>query len=106
MLDMNRMIEIIKKNQDFKKVGMILCHNGVVRGYSKDGKKVKGLKVKLDKVKLSQTDRLYVNKAISFMKSNNSEHFFLSSLLPGKECSPKDIEIIINLIEKNIFQIF
>lgn len=31
---------------------MILCHNGVVRGYSKDGKKVKGLKVKLDKVKL------------------------------------------------------
>lgn len=52
MLDMNRMIEIIKKNQDFKKVGMILCHNGVVRGYSKDGKKVKGLKVKLDKVKL------------------------------------------------------
>ncbi|MCK4479591.1 MAG: hypothetical protein KAV01_03595, partial [Candidatus Lokiarchaeota archaeon] len=60
----------------------------------------------LDKVKISQTERLYVNKAISFMKSNNSEHFFLSSLLPGKECSPKDIEIIINLIEKNIFQIF
>jgi len=61
---------------------------------------------KLDKVKISQTERLYVNKAISFMKSNNSEHFFLSSILPGKECSPKDIEIIINLIEKNVFQIF
>ena len=61
---------------------------------------------KLEKVKLSQTERAFVNKAISFMKSNNSEHFFLNSLLPGKECSPKDIEIIINLIEKNVFQIF
>jgi len=61
---------------------------------------------KLEKVKLNQTERAFVNKAISFMKSNNSEHFFLNSLLPGKECSPKDIEIIINLIEKNVFQIF
>jgi len=53
MLDMNRMIEIIKKNQDFEKVGMILCHNGIVRGYSKDGRKVKALKVKLDNAKLT-----------------------------------------------------
>ncbi len=53
MLDMNRMIEIIKKNQDFKKVGMILCHNGIVREYSKDGRKVKALKVELDNVKLT-----------------------------------------------------
>lgn len=49
----NEMIETIKNNPNFEKVGMILCHNGIVRGYSKDGRKVKALKVELDNVKLT-----------------------------------------------------
>lgn len=49
---LSKMVETIKNNPEYEKVGMILCHNGVVRGYSKDGRKVKGLKVKLDKTKL------------------------------------------------------
>lgn len=52
MSGLDRMIDSIKNNPEYEKVGMILCHNGVVRGYSKDGRKVKGLKVKLDKTKL------------------------------------------------------
>jgi len=46
----NEMIETIKNNPNFEKVGMILCHNGIVRRYSKDGRKVKALKVELDNV--------------------------------------------------------
>ncbi|MGD2022556.1 MAG: molybdenum cofactor biosynthesis protein MoaE, partial [Desulfobacterales bacterium] len=36
------------------KVGMILCHNGVVRVTTRDGRKVKGLKVAVDHEKLEQ----------------------------------------------------
>jgi len=60
---------------------------------------------KLEKIKITQSERLYINKAVSLMKSNNLDHFHIKSLLPGKECSPKDIEIILNLIEKKIFQL-
>ena len=53
MSGLDRMIDSIKNNPEYEKVGMILCHNGVVRGYSKEGRKVKGLKVKLDNAKLT-----------------------------------------------------
>jgi len=33
--------EDVKKNPDFDKVGMILCHNGVVRGHSRSGKRIR-----------------------------------------------------------------
>jgi len=33
--------EDVKKNPDFDKVGMILCHNGVVRGYSQTGERIR-----------------------------------------------------------------
>jgi len=38
----------IKRLPDFKNVGMILCHNGVVRATTREGRKVKGLKVIVD----------------------------------------------------------
>jgi molybdopterin synthase catalytic subunit len=47
------MIESIKGNPDYDKVGMILCHNGVVRGTSRDGRAVKGLRVAVDHQKLA-----------------------------------------------------
>ncbi|MBW2569598.1 MAG: molybdenum cofactor biosynthesis protein MoaE [Deltaproteobacteria bacterium] len=47
-------IDEIKKHPDYEKVGMILCHNGVVRGTSRDGRKVSGLKVAVDHEKLRQ----------------------------------------------------
>ena len=48
------MLQEIKKHPDFEKVGMILCHNGVVRATTRDGRKVTGLKVSVDHAKLKQ----------------------------------------------------
>lgn len=48
------MLEEVKKHPDFEKVGMILCHNGVVRATTRDGRKVTGLKVSVDHAKLEQ----------------------------------------------------
>jgi molybdopterin synthase catalytic subunit len=44
----------IKSQPDFDRVGMVLCHNGVVRGTSRDGRKVKGLRVSVDHRKLDE----------------------------------------------------
>ena len=52
-MNINRMLESIKQNPDFEKVGMVLCHNGVVRGTSRDGRAVKGLRVAVDHQKLA-----------------------------------------------------
>lgn len=48
------LIEKIKKHPDYDKVGMILCHNGVVRGTSRNGRKVSGLKIAVDHARLKQ----------------------------------------------------
>ena len=48
------LINKIKQHPDYDKVGMILCHNGVVRGTSRDGREVTGLKVFVDHDKLKQ----------------------------------------------------
>ena len=47
------LIERIKSHPDYAKVGMILCHNGVVRGTSRDGKRVSGLTVSIDREALN-----------------------------------------------------
>lgn len=48
-MDMNALIDRIKKREDFDKVGMILCHNGVVRGTSRDGTPVSAVDVAADR---------------------------------------------------------
>ena len=53
-MNITKMLDEIKKHPDFEKVGMILCHNGVVRATARDGRKVKGLKVTVDHAKLKQ----------------------------------------------------
>ena len=45
---MNALIEKIKKREDYHKVGMILCHNGVVRGTSRNGTPVSAVDVAAD----------------------------------------------------------
>lgn len=51
-MDFNALIEQIKQRPDYVKVGMIVCHNGVVRSTSRDGRKVRGLRVAVDYRKL------------------------------------------------------
>ena len=53
-MDINKMMQDIKAHPDFDRAGMILCHNGVVRATSRDGRKVKGLRVAVDHIKLEQ----------------------------------------------------
>ena len=47
-MNINDLINKIKAREDYSKVGMILCHNGVVRGTSRDGSPVSKVDVKAD----------------------------------------------------------
>lgn len=66
----NQWIEEIKKSSDFKDLGMILVHNGIVRAVAKDGKPVKGMHLTYDKEKLAQLlDELRKREGISEIKA-------------------------------------
>jgi len=58
-LNLTRMIDTIKKHPDYHRTGMILCHNGVVRGTSRDGRRVSGLTISVDHEKLRQVIERY-----------------------------------------------
>ncbi|MDX9822266.1 MAG: molybdenum cofactor biosynthesis protein MoaE [Syntrophales bacterium] len=47
------LIERVKKHPDYPKAGMILCHNGVVRGTSRDGSPVSQVEVTADRGRLA-----------------------------------------------------
>ena len=51
-MDLSTLVEQIKKHPDFPKAGMILCHNGVVRATSRDGKPVSEVTVRVDRKRL------------------------------------------------------
>lgn len=48
------MLEDIKKHPDYHKAGMVLCHNGVVRATSREGKAVTGLSIIVDHDRLAR----------------------------------------------------
>jgi len=48
-MDLNRMIQTIKKHPDYPKMGMIASHLGVVRETSLDGRKVTGIDIGSDR---------------------------------------------------------
>lgn len=52
-MDINAMVEQVKSHPDYPGVGMVLCHNGVVRRTSRDGREVSGLRVTVDHEKLA-----------------------------------------------------
>jgi molybdopterin synthase catalytic subunit len=47
-MDLSALINKIRDHSDFSQVGMILCHVGVVRGTSRDGRPVSGLDLSAD----------------------------------------------------------
>ena len=53
-MDIAGMIAEIRRKPDFHKAGMLLAHNGVVRDTSRDGRRVKGLRVGVDHRRLEQ----------------------------------------------------
>lgn len=56
-MDLNRMIEQVKKNTDPAKVGMITSHLGVVRSTSRNGREVTSLEVAYDQEALQAVVR-------------------------------------------------
>jgi molybdopterin synthase catalytic subunit len=48
-MNLAALIDKIKAHRDYVKVGMILCHVGVVRGTSRDGRPVSGLDLAVDR---------------------------------------------------------
>ncbi len=60
-MDISKKIAEMKKNLKFvENVGMILVHNGMVRGRSRDGKLVKSLQVKPDYARIEELRREYL----------------------------------------------
>lgn len=51
-MDVTALVDKIKQHPEYYRVGMILCHNGVVRETSRDGRKVRGLRIQVDHAKL------------------------------------------------------
>jgi molybdopterin synthase catalytic subunit len=47
-MDLTALIEKMRAHGDFSKVGMMLCHVGIVRGTSRDGRPVSGLELSVD----------------------------------------------------------
>ena len=53
-MNLMEMIEQVKAHPDYSRVGMILCHNGVVRSTSRDGRAVTALTVRADRDRLRE----------------------------------------------------
>ena len=51
-MDVTTLVDQIKQHPEYDRVGMILCHNGVVRKTSRDGRIVSGLRIRVDHAKL------------------------------------------------------
>lgn len=52
-MNLTDMMKKVKNHPDYHKAGMILCHNGVVRGTSRGGHLVSELLVKADRQRLA-----------------------------------------------------
>ncbi len=53
-MDIKEIIKQIKSHPNYDQVGMVLYHNGVVRGTSRNGSKVNGLRVQVDYKRLDE----------------------------------------------------
>jgi len=47
-MDKDKLLEKIRRHPDFNKIGMVASHLGIVRGHSRDGRKVTGVEVSYD----------------------------------------------------------
>lgn len=51
-MDLNALLKKVKAHPDFANAGMVLCHNGVVRATSRDGRAVSAISIVADRAKL------------------------------------------------------
>ena len=79
-MNIQTMLEQIKKHPDYHKAGMILCHNGVVRETSREGDEVTGLEITVD-------------------------HEGLSRIISEQKKRPGIVEILIHINEGNALKV-
>jgi molybdopterin synthase catalytic subunit len=53
-MSMMDLIDRVKARPDYGRVGMIICHNGVVRGMARDGRPVREMTVEADHARLAE----------------------------------------------------
>jgi molybdopterin synthase catalytic subunit len=82
MKTMTELLEQVKKHPDYHKAGMILCHNGVVRETSRDGREVRGLSVSVDRDRLTEI--------IAFQKKRQGIVEILVSINEGENLAVGD----------------
>ena len=86
-MDLSEMIKKVKEHPEYHKAGMILCHNGVVRETSRDGKQVSHLVVKADKTRLTEI--------IAEMKKRPGIIEVLAEVSEGKLTPGSDIMLVV-----------
>ena len=52
-LNLSPLMDSIRQHPGYRRVGMILCHNGIVRANARDGRPVRGLRVAVDHARLA-----------------------------------------------------
>jgi molybdopterin synthase catalytic subunit len=58
-MNLDKLIQTVKRHPDSPRVGMMLCHVGVVRATSRDGRPVTGLRVAVDAERLAAVLETY-----------------------------------------------
>lgn len=53
-ISLSSLVDQVKRHPKFNEAGMILCHNGVVRRASREGKLVSGLSIEVDHKRLME----------------------------------------------------
>lgn len=79
-MDINKIIQTFKQRSDFHKAGMVLVHNGVVRGTSRDGRRVSGLRISVD-------------------------HDRLKALLDRERRTPGVLDIVVEIAENRVLSV-
>jgi len=85
-MNLMEMIEKLKSHPDFHKAGMILCHNGVVRNSSRDGKPVSELVVTRDRERLDEI--------LSDMKKRPGIIDVIAEVREGALCPGDDVMLV------------
>ena len=94
------LIEIVKRHPHYNKAGMILCHNGVVRGTSRNGRRVSGLNITVDYEQL--------HKVIEKYKKRPGIIEILVKIAEGKELSVGDdvmLLVVAGDIRENVIKV-
>lgn len=98
-MDISHLLEKIKGHPEYHNAGMILCHIGVVRGTSRDGKPVTELDVKVDRNRLAEI--------IAEMKKRTGIVEILAEVREGKLMLGEEVMMVVVAgdFRENVFSV-